>query len=249
MLSIIRTLSPSCRIFNKPNTYKMKNLLLFLLFLFCISNLQMNAQAKYTVNFSTNHYTVSENADTINIVATLHPAPTTASGIDLNYDNTPNGDYRPVSPVPTFDFEPGDTVAIRKVVIYNRNGSPHVRVHRFGFINFEHFTMGPDSIFTLTIVDNDSVQDAGIKPISSSESSDIKVFPNPSTGLVNISTPLSGKMKIDLFDMEGRKLKTYYSDDKPGQLSSISLPENTRGIVMLRFETEGSVAYKRLMAE
>jgi hypothetical protein len=228
----------------------MKNLISSLLILFCISNIQVHAQTKYTINFTPNHLTVNENVDTIHVIATIHPAALSPSGIDLNYDiSTSNGDYRPFA-VPTFDFEKGDSVAYKLVYIYDHNG-PHVRVHHFGLDDFMHaFIKGPDSVFTLTIIDNDSIQDAGIKSTTHSDA-DIKIFPNPAKGILNISTPLSlsGKLKIDLLDVQGRNLKTYNLETHPDQNFSISLPENVKGLLLLRFETEGNVTYKRVMAE
>jgi len=228
----------------------MKNLTRLLITLFSFLSIQMHAQTKYTINFTPTHLTVNEDVDTIHVIASIHPAAKTTVGIDIAVDN-PYGDWK--NTPTTLGFYPGDTVSYVLFTIISHNGSPHIRIHHFGLTDFEHvFINGPDSIFTLTIVDNDSVADAGIKQgISESANADIRIFPNPVHGVLNISTPgtVSGKMNINLYNVEGQLLKAYNFENRSDNTVSMTLPDNAKGLMLLRFENEGSVFYKKILSE
>ena len=230
----------------------MKNLILFLITLLTFLSIQLRAQTKYTINFTPTHLTVNEDVDTIHVIATISPAAKTTVGIDIVavFGNS-SGDYK-YTPT-TLGYYPGDSVAYVKYTIINHNGNPHVRIHQFGFEDFMHsFIKGPDSVFTLTIVDNDSVADAGIKPgISESANADIRIFPNPVRGVLNISTPgaISGKIKISLYDIEGQLLRVFDFENRSDNTVSITLPDNAKGLLLLKLENHGDVIYKKILSE
>jgi len=217
---------------------------------FCFSMAAGSVLAqKFTINFTPASLRVNEDVDTIHITATISPAPTTPQGIDIALD-APNGDWnKPI--VTTLDFEPGHTVAyLRFPIVDNKNGK-NIRVHHFGLDDFTHsFIKGTDSIFTLTIVDNDSTEDAGINPSLANRAA-VNLYPNPAKGLLNISLPsgITGKIKISLMDMAGRLLKIYEPTYNTGGTITILLPEMPRGLNLVKIESSTAIINKQIMIE
>lgn len=66
----------------------------------------------------------------------------------------------------------------------------------------------------------------------------LSVYPNPGSEFVNIRLPFAaGKTKLDIIDLNNRRLATYILDEREQQISLLGLPN---GICVFRFSSENA---------
>jgi hypothetical protein len=97
--------------------------------------------------------------------------------------------------------------------------------------------LGSDSIHVIKLIDDETV---GVNAIQFA--SQFKVYPNPSTEVVNIESQGSIIESIEVIDANGRVVKTL--DGVQNTSASINLEELNKGIYKLRINTNEGVAVK-----
>jgi ELWxxDGT repeat protein len=79
---------------------------------------------------------------------------------------------------------------------------------------------------------------------SNENSSNIKVYPNPTNGKISIKTlDQSNVLKVDFFDILGKKIKSI------NEINNIDLSEISNGIYLLKVTTDKSVQTKKIIIE
>ena len=98
----------------------------------------------------------------------------------------------------------------------------HVYTPTFGGATFKNF-----------------IEDLSAKKINQVQ---IEVYPNPASTLIQIQSPNSAILKIELFNSFGQKVKTIENNFQPIDISSLS-----KGFYILKIETEVGAINKRIV--
>ncbi len=76
----------------------------------------------------------------------------------------------------------------------------------------------------------------------------IELYPNPTSGIVNIATKdLKGSYSISLFDLLGKKIKNYINLSK--DVNSLDLRDLNKGVYMIELTQGESVWTEKLILE
>ncbi len=104
-----------------------------------------------------------------------------------------------------------------------------------GFIDLVVGNSRGSIMFFRTDIRNDGVV-THVKPVKT-DITDVRVYPNPTTGSVNIDSPYTVK-RIDVFNLSGQKILTAFDE-------SVDLPQN--GTYILRIITDKGVAHRKII--
>ena len=75
----------------------------------------------------------------------------------------------------------------------------------------------------------------------------IELYPNPTSGVINIATDLKGSYNISLFDLLGKKVKNYFNLSK--DIVSLDLRSLNKGVYMIELTQGESVWTEKLILE
>jgi hypothetical protein len=93
-------------------------------------------------------------------------------------------------------------------------------------------------------LDKDGCLDPGCRAVATDDlervNEDVKIYPNPSTGLINIDSPADGAMH--LFSITGKKLSSY--SIKKG-INELNLESNDTGIYLLKIKLDSGVIFTK----
>ena len=85
--------------------------------------------------------------------------------------------------------------------------------------------------------------------ISANGASEIKVFPNPGTGLFTLVTTEGGAVRLTVTDISGREVLQESYTATSGTAHSIDISMQSNGIYTVRIETEKGTGGVRLVKE
>jgi hypothetical protein len=75
----------------------------------------------------------------------------------------------------------------------------------------------------------------------------LTIYPNPSTGVVNVKGINEPVTNVSLVDMTGRSINTNYSFPESDDLLHVEFSAGSTGILILKIETATSVIYKKIV--
>lgn len=87
----------------------------------------------------------------------------------------------------------------------------------------------------------------GNKEIVIDKDTELSIFPNPSSGEVNIRYSSDGRSKIEVYDLKGRKIEVRFVDNFGLINESISL--SNKGMYILRVQTADRIYNRRIIIE
>ena len=108
-------------------------------------------------------------------------------------------------------------------------------------VNGVKWEPNPQGSISLMYIDNFYAYDSTLS-IDDLEESTITIYPNPSTGIVNI-TGVEQVDEIRVFTISGQLVK------KAENTSSIDLSSEMRGLYMIEIESDGKTIVNRLIKE
>jgi hypothetical protein len=103
----------------------------------------------------------------------------------------------------------------------------------------------PQALSSSLIVDKNVAETATSIQNQNIENS-IYVYPNPSTGIFNIEVNSAEKTNIEVYDMLGKKIKSFELNNSR---STLDLTGSPKGMYMLRIISDGEIVNKKIILE
>jgi hypothetical protein len=102
--------------------------------------------------------------------------------------------------------------------------------------------IGPDSIHTVTIIDDESNS-----VLENALAAKIKVYPNPAQDLVRLSSEMASILQVAIYDVNARLIQTISLD--ANQEAAFSVASLSKGIYQLHIETDKGRVIKPLSVQ
>jgi hypothetical protein len=110
---------------------------------------------------------------------------------------------------------------------------------RGGIVHVKTQALPTDSEFVVEVAIPVSVDEQAIHE-------QIKIFPNPSTGLIQVELPVDKTTEIKIFNAEGRLLTTFNSNPAGGNTTTLDLSSEPDGVYYLQIKSGNQIIGKKV---